>query len=170
MGAIAPVNTSRNLVLSTDSINYPIAKSHETVAPVVSAYAPVGFSQNGVAKWVDRSGGIPLLYPSFTLGVRPPSRQGNVHRVTAKVVIPTADITSPSTASGIQPAPSKAYELTMNVEFLIPIRCTLAERQILLSQAVSFMARRFDTSAATPVVTLTGSPLVAAVIDLDSPY
>lgn len=90
-----------------------------------------------VAQWADRSGGIALGYPVVTLAVRPPvsgNRTRN-NKVTFKIVTPVLEVTSPSTATGIQPAPTKAYDLVFDGSFILPERCSLAERKNILAFA-----------------------------------
>jgi hypothetical protein len=130
---------------------------------------PEGFTPTGVAKWVDRSSGYQIGYPSFTLSCRAPTKTSRVTRIQAKYVSPTLEVTSPSTATGIQPAPTKAYECTFNGEFLIPERATLAERTAFFSRVLSLFMTTINASDDVPT-DATGSPLPGAVITLDKPY
>ena len=130
---------------------------------------PEGISPQGVAAWVDRSGGIAIGYPRLTMSMRPPQKASRVTRVTAKLVLPTLEQTSASTATGIQPAPTKAYDCTCIMEFFLPERSTLAERQKLLSQVASLFAKTINASDGTPTDS-TGSPLHAAVETLENVY
>jgi hypothetical protein len=92
-----------------------------------------------------------------------------IYKVTAKLDLPTLEVTSPSTGTGIQPAPTKAYSCQANLEFLIPERSTLAERQVLISQLRSFVVAFITASDGTPS-DATLSPLQAAVENFDAPY
>jgi hypothetical protein len=83
-------------------------------------------------------------------------------RITAKLYFPIGDVTSPSTASGIQPAPSVAYALQAILEFLVPERSTAVERSRLFSYTRSLFATTIQASDAAPT-DATGSPLSAAV-------
>lgn len=123
---------------------------------------PEGFKAPGVSRWVDRSGGIAIGYPAFTMQVRPPTQASRVYKVTAKLVIPTLEVTAPSTSTGIQPAPTKAYDLTCVMEFMLPERSTLAERDKLLSMVKSLLVAQINASDDSPTQ-LTGSPVAAAV-------
>lgn len=134
-----------------------------------TTFSPVGISAPGVYKWVDRTGGIPVGYPSITLSVRQPNKASRMCRVHAKIVIPTMEVTSPATSTGIQPAPTKAYEQVINLEFLSHERSTLAERQLALSYALSLMSTRIG-SAGVVAHSLTGAPLPPAVSDFEQPY
>lgn len=109
--------------------------------PVAHTFAPVNVDAAGVAKWADRSGGIALGYPVVTQMLKPPATNGaRNYKLTAKIVLPTLELTSPSTATGIQPAPTKAYDLMFNCELVLPERCTLAERKDLAAYAKNFFA------------------------------
>lgn len=130
---------------------------------------PEGFTPQGVAKWVDRSSGYQIGYPSLTLSSRPPTKTSRLTRILAKYVSPTLEATSPSTSTGIQPAPTKAYECTFNGEFLIPERATLAERTAFFSVVKSLFFDTINASDDSPT-DATGSPLPNAVILLDKPY
>lgn len=162
MAAIAPVKTSSKIsttVLTTDA-----------AVSVDKTFDPEGgFSPNGVVRWVDRSGGIAIGYPVFSMSVRPPSKVSRVYKVTAKLSLPTLEQTSASTATGIQPAPTKAYDCQCVMEFMLPERSTLAERQALLAHVHSLFASNINASDGAPADT-TGSPLIAAVSSFEAPW
>ncbi len=130
---------------------------------------PEGKNPQGITAWVDRSGGIAIGYPRLTMSVRPPSKASRVYKVTVKLALPTLEQTSPSTATGIQPAPTKAYDCTAVMDFLLPERSTLAERQALFSAVASLFARTVNASDGTPSDS-TGSPLESAVTTFEDVY
>jgi hypothetical protein len=92
-----------------------------------------------------------------------------MYKITAKLDLPTLDITSPSTMSGIQPQPSKAYSCAAVLEVMLPERSTLAERQRLLSYFRSFLVTTINASDASPT-DATASPLPAAITTFEKPY
>ena len=108
--------------------------------PVAHTFNPVNIDQQGVAKWADRSGGIALGFPIITFSMKNPTKQSRNYRVVVKVTTPVLEQTSPSTATGIQPAPTKAYDLIFNGEFVLPERSTLAERNNILAYVKNFFA------------------------------
>lgn len=109
--------------------------------PVNHTFSPVNIDQVGVAKWADRSGGIALGFPTLTFSMRQPATKGSRnYRVTAKVTLPVLEATSPSTSTGIQPAPTKAYDLLATLEFVLPERSTLAQRNDLIAYVKNFLA------------------------------
>lgn len=94
---------------------------------------------DGVAKWENRAGGIPVGFPVVTFSMRRPTKGSANYKVVAKVQLPVLEQTSPSTATGIQPAPTKAYDLFATVEFTIPTRSSKAERSDLLAFVKNFL-------------------------------
>ena len=134
-----------------------------------STMNPEGINPQGIAAWVDRSGGIALGYPRLTMSVRPPTKASRIHKVQVKLVLPTLEQTSASTSTGIQPAPTKAYDCTCVMEFFLPERSTLLERQTLFSRVASLFADLINASDGAPTDS-TGSPVKAAVTTLENVY
>lgn len=146
-----------------------VVKTTDAAIGVDATFDPAGINAQGVAKWEQRSGGIPLGYPTLTLLNRGPSKGSAVYKVTAKLSIPTMEQTSASTASGIQPAPTKAYDCTVIMDFLLPSRSTLAERQKLFSYLRSILMTTITASDDSPTDS-TGSPIGAVVGNLETVY
>lgn len=127
----------------------PLVLADGQATPVNHTFNPVNIDSAGVAKWADRSGGIALGYPVVTLSSRQPTAQSRNYKVTAKVVVPVLDITSPSTGTGIQPAPSKAYDVWCNIDFVLPERSTLQQRKDILAYVKNFLANANLSAAIT---------------------
>lgn len=161
MGAIAQIFTANSF--ST------VIRSNSSSEGVGRTFDPEGFRQAGIARWVDRSGGIQLGYPSISLGVRPPTKASRIHKVSLRVALPTLEVTSPSTATGIQPQPTLAYSLQCMQDWMLPERCTVAERNLLFATMVSLMATTINAFDDAPT-NLSGSPLPDAIINLGQPY
>lgn len=117
--------------------------------PVNHVFSPVNIDALGIAKWADRIGGISIGFPVITLSVREPSKTSRNYKVIRKIVFPILEVTSPSTATGIQPAPTKAYELSNHSEWVLPERCTEADRKDLLAFCKNFDALAVFTDAIT---------------------
>lgn len=115
--------------------------------PVNHTFSPVNIDQLGVARFADRSGGVALGYPVISQSLRSPAKGARNYRLTVKVVLPVLEQTSASTATGIQPAPTKAYDLTFTGEFILPERSTLADRKDLLAYVKNYVAHAVVTSA-----------------------
>lgn len=113
--------------------------------PVAHTFAPVDIRQ-GVAFFADRVGGIPLGYPVVSLSLSEPKgpkrmdSKGQNYKFLAKVVVPTLELTAPSTMTGIQPAPTKAYDTIMEVAGSFPARGTLLERKNARSYVSNLLA------------------------------
>lgn len=114
--------------------------------PVAHTFTPSRIV-DGVAILADMSGGIALGYPKVTHLVRMPNNGTRNWKVTAKVVLPVLEVTSPSTASGIQPAPTLAYNLEAHVEIILPERSSLAERKNLNAYLKNLLAHAIMTGA-----------------------
>jgi hypothetical protein len=136
------------------------------IAPIViynGATPPVGHSfvpesiTGDVATWSDRVAGVAVGFSYITQQVRKPVKgsQSKVYKVTQKVWVPTLEVTSPSTGTGIQPAPTKAYDCMCIMEWLLPERSITANRLDLWA---------FVTNS------LASAQLKAAVVDLDPVY
>lgn len=119
--------------------------------PVNHTFGPVRIDENGVAWWADRSGGVALGYPIASLSVREPvgspSAASRVYKETVKLEFPVLEQTSPSTATGIQPAPTKAYTLVASLELLLPERSTLQNRKDLAAMMRDFISEAIVTTA-----------------------
>jgi hypothetical protein len=115
--------------------------------PVSHSFDPVTIDRAGVAYFADRSGGISLGYPVITQLTRQPVKGSRAVKVTGKVVTPVLEVTSPSTATGIQPAPTKAYDLMFSFDFVLPERATLAQKKDILAFAKNFLATTVITNA-----------------------
>lgn len=163
MSAIAAVKLS-------GKINHALARLTTDAAVCVdSTLNPEGITPQGIATWVDRSGGYAIGYPRLTMSVRPPTKASRVYKVTVKLVLPTLEATSPSTMTGIQPAPTKAYDCSCIMEFFLPERSTLLERQTLYSRVASLFAQTINASDGAPSDS-TGSPLQVAVENFENVY
>lgn len=122
--------------------------------PVAHTFDPVKIDSVGVAKWNDAVGGIPVGFPYVTFLNRSPSKDGSVYKITAKIVLPVLEVTSPSTATGIQPAPTKAYDLTATIDVILPQRSSLAERKNLNAYMKNFLANTVMTQAVESLATV----------------
>jgi len=143
-------------------------RTNDAAVSANRTFVPIGYVQD-VAKWQDTSGGIQVGYPHFELSVRPPVNGSKVNRVTLTVSLPTLEQTSASTASGIQPAPMKAYDCFFKGEFLLPERSARWERVALLNTVISLLCSTLNASDDSPS-TASGSPVKAAILDFERPY
>lgn len=115
--------------------------------PVAHSFVPAPDLISNLPRWEDKSGGIALGYPYITLGMRRPNKASRAYKLSTKVVTPVLEVTSPSTATGIQPAPTLAYNLMAVTDIVLPERSTLAQRKDLLAFYRNFHANAVVTSA-----------------------
>lgn len=114
--------------------------------PVAHTFAPVTIDSAGVAKWADRSGGISVGFPTISYSLKSPTQGSKSYKMVAKVTLPVLEQTSPSTATGIQPAPTVAYSLLANFELVLPERSTLADRKDLFAFVKNALANAVFTN------------------------
>jgi hypothetical protein len=132
--------------------------------------APAGILlPTGVARWFDRRSGIAEAYPTLTFSQRPPSRTSRVFRTQAKFVYPVLESNLGPAASGVVPGPTRAYELTANLEFIVPDRSTAADRQVFWSYIIGLLVKKLYANDLLPTID-TGSPIVDAVLNFESVY
>jgi hypothetical protein len=124
----------------------PLTLADGQATPVNHTFSPVNIDAAGVARWADRSGGIAIGYPVFSYSNKVPTKGSRNYRLTMKVSTPVLEQTSASTATGIQPAPIKAYEPLCNIEFVLPERSTLAQRKDLLAYVRNVLANTIVTT------------------------
>lgn len=108
--------------------------------PVAHTYAPVTTDGN-LAKLADRSGGIPVGFFTLDISMRPPSPKSieKMYKATFKIRTPVLEQTSPSTATGIQPAPTVGYTPLCELSFWLPERSSLQNRKDLRAFAKNLM-------------------------------
>ena len=109
--------------------------------PVNHTFGVVGIDASGVARWADRSGGIALGFPQVNISLKGPTGAASRNfRIVSQVVLPVLEQTSASTATGIQPAPTKAYDIRANIEMVLPERSTLQQRKDAAAYLKAFLA------------------------------
>lgn len=123
-----------------------------SATPVATSFTPTDV-KDGLASWHARAGGIVIGYPRITTQLKLPSAATGGQsstarnaRVSFKVVYPVLEQTSASTATGIQPAPTKAYDMTFNGEFILPERSTLQDRKHIIAFVKNYLANAVMTA------------------------
>lgn len=117
----------------------PIVINDGQATPVAHTFSPSRI-ENGVTTFVDRSGGIALGFPTISHSLRQPSKGNRNYKLVVKVVVPVLEATSPSTSTGIQPAPTKAYDVFGTLEMVLPERSTTAQRKDVAAYIRNLMA------------------------------
>jgi len=166
MPAQADIKVVGNAVATT-TLDYVMKTQNANVATDI-VLSSVGVT-NEIAEYVNRAGGIMVGYDRLTIHVRKPTKVARVYKVSIKMFAPRLATTAVSTNTGIEPAPTKAYELQAHLDFLLPERSTQAERIRLYNMVASLFAVTITASDGAPSDT-TGSPVAAAITNLDPPY
>lgn len=113
--------------------------------PVAHIFSPLTLI-GSEAKFVDRSTGITLGYPSVTVNTVTPTKTSRLQKVRLKVVMPVMEVVNASTYNGITPAPTKAYDMTFDAMFFLPERSTTQQRKDILAFAKNLLADALATS------------------------
>lgn len=104
-----------------------------TPTPVARVYSPTQ-SGDGLIRWQDRTQSVFVGQNRLTISQRLADRQAKTNKFVFKLETPILEQTSPSTSTGIQPAPTVAYTPIATMEFVLPERSTTQERKDLLAQ------------------------------------
>lgn len=155
--------------IKTSTLAMPLARTSSATVSYDKTFDPEGIDSKGVARWVDRSSGIAVGFPNLSLSMRKPTQGSRVYKLTGKLLVPTLEVTAPTTVTGIQPQPTKAYDHGIMWECLLPERGTQAERLVLFNLWHSLMLTTINASDDAPT-DATLSPLLAMVSNLDSVY
>lgn len=103
------------------------------ITPVDRIYYPT--EQKGIVlNWVDRTQAISAGQNKLSVSQKSSSKDSPTYKLQWKLVCPVLAQTSPSTSTGIQPAPTVAYSNIGVVEFVLHERATQQERKDLLKQ------------------------------------
>lgn len=113
--------------------------------PVAHTFGPVG-TKDGVSSYADRSGGIAVGYPTITVSLIQPSKTSKLYKARIKVVMPVLETISNSTVSGILPAPTKGYDMSADVTFILPERSSLQNRKDILAYCKNLLADAVTTA------------------------
>lgn len=97
--------------------------------PVAHTFVPSNRDANGVMVFVDQSPDIPAGYHRITANLREPQGNSADFRVDLRLWFKTLEVTSPSTSTGIQPAPMLAYQQVGGIELRLPKRGSKQERK-----------------------------------------
>lgn len=134
-----------------------------------ATFSPEGPLGPGVNSWVNRAGGQAINYPRYNISIRRPVGNSRNFRIKETISLPVPNITSPSTATGIQPVPSKAFEMIATREYVIPEAAALADRKAFFALCATFMSDTIYALDGSPNA-VSGAPLKAAIETLEQPY
>lgn len=107
----------------------PIVLTDGESTPVARTFAPVRKDKDNTVWYENRSTGIRIGFDWLAITPRLSTRETKATKLTFKLALPTLEVTSPSTASGIQPAPTVAYTHIGEISLIMPDRGTSQERK-----------------------------------------
>lgn len=114
--------------------------------PVTHTFKPASIAGSAILAWRDSNQAIYAGQGILSCVQRLADRKTKTTKVTWKLEAPVLEQTSPSTSTGIQPAPSVAYTPLATIELVLPDRMSLQERKDLLAQARSLFSNAVVTS------------------------
>ena len=114
--------------------------------PVARAFKPAR-RDGSLYEYHNRANGIAAGYDKVFVEYRLPTKQLKSTKVAFKLVTPTLEQTSASTATGIQPAPQKAYECIGKLEFVLPERSNQQDRKNVLTMLRDLIDEQLVTDA-----------------------
>lgn len=167
MSAIA--NIVATSIISTAAGGGSRVVTSDAVIGINKTFAPVGQPVPGVFKWVDRSGGVPVGYPSYELSSRDPINGSRNYKIMQRIKFPVLEVTSGGTGSGYVAMPKVAYTIQETREIIIPEAALPADRLVFFSLIQSLSSDVVLASDFTPS-DFTGSPFRDAILLLDKPY
>lgn len=97
--------------------------------PVNHVFKPTGSQGSETIIWRDSTQTVFAGQFVLTCGQRLADKKTKTTKVTWKLETPILEQTSPSTSTGIQPAPTVAYTPLVKIEFVLPDRMSLQERK-----------------------------------------
>lgn len=103
------------------------------ITPVNRVFFPTE-QKGSVLNWVDRTQAIAVGQNKLSVSQKSSSKDSPTYKISWKLVCPVLAQTSPSTSTGIQPAPTVAYSNLVTLEFVLHERATQQERKDILAQ------------------------------------
>jgi hypothetical protein len=110
-------------------------------SPANHTFVPVS-NVNGIFTWEELNADASVGNRRLTASLRRATSQNPNYKAELKVWNPQLEVTSPSTATGYQPAPKVAYALSAIITVVIPERSATANRK----DETAFMANLLANS------------------------
>jgi hypothetical protein len=124
-----------------------ISLTDAAATPLVRVFSPTRKKDGELFTYHNRSSGIVVGFDAFSIQTRQADKTTKATKVTLKLVTPILEQTSPSTTTGIQPAPTVAYNLLASVELVLPDRSSLQNRKDLLAMIRDALSETVVTQA-----------------------
>jgi hypothetical protein len=114
--------------------------------PVARVFNPAK-REGDVYRYDHRGGGIVAGYGQLTISQKLPSKTSKYTTVQMRLVDPILEQTSPSTSTGIQPAPTVAYSNGVEIKFTCHERSSVQDRKNLLAMVRDLVDEALTTNA-----------------------
>lgn len=113
--------------------------------PVARVFKPVLSNGNSII-WRDSTQSIYAGQAVLSVEQRVPNKQSRATKVLWRLEVPVLEQTSPSTSTGIQPAPTVAYSNWGEIRLTLPDRASLQDRQNVLAMMRDLIDEAIVTS------------------------
>lgn len=110
-----------------------ITLTDAATTPINRVYNPLK-TVGDVMHWRDRTQAIAVGQNRLTCSQRVADKNAHTYKVSWRLEAPVMAVTSPTTTTGIQPAPVVAYTNLASLDFVCHERSSLQERKDLLAQ------------------------------------
>jgi hypothetical protein len=97
---------------------------------------------NGIFEWGTIDAAAQIGNHSLSMVQKIGPGPNGLVRTTVKVIVPTLEVTSPSTASGIQPAPTVAYVCEFHATTICPKRSARTDRETVISYGAQALTKQ----------------------------
>jgi hypothetical protein len=111
---------------------------------VFKPYTPAG--QSSMIAWRDSNQSIYAGQAVLSVEQRVPNKQTRATKYLWRLETPILEVTSPSTSSGIQPAPTVAYSCWGELRLTLPDRASLQDRKNVLAMLRDLIDEAIVTS------------------------
>lgn len=123
-----------------------VSLTDAAATPLVRVFNPT--KRDGeLVTYHNRASGIVVGFDALSIQSRAANKTTKATKLTYKLVTPILEQTSPSTSTGIQPAPTVAYNLIGTLEFVLPERSALQDRKDLLAMLRDLIDESIVTAA-----------------------
>ncbi len=121
--------------------------------PVARTFNPGPRDDNGFQSWYEKTASAAIGFWKLMQRLKFPvagakvSDASRVYRHEIQINTPVLEVSSPSTGTGIQPAPTIAYGPSVRVEFVLPERSTSQDRKHLRLLLANYLAHANTVAA-----------------------
>lgn len=137
----------------------PLVINDGLATPVAHTFGPLRIDEKQVATFLDRASGVGIGFSKLTFSLRSPN--GNivagavsdamkrVYKAVLTIDVPKLESTSAATGTGIPPAPTVAMVHAVRMEFLLPERGAIGDRNDLIAYCQNALSNASIKAALT---------------------